>query len=62
MKREEYIKRMEAIQTSAAAADIRKKALEKLDSEFYGIDKRNKEILKSIKAGEADISDIGGMN
>lgn len=58
MCHEEYIERSELIKTSAAPAEVREKALENLNTDYYGISQRNTEILREIYASEADTDDI----
>jgi Holliday junction resolvasome RuvABC ATP-dependent DNA helicase subunit len=55
MSHTEYIKRVEAIKSSAASIERRTQALEQLDIEYNGIDQRNVTILKEINAGSSEL-------
>ena len=62
---EDYNEQLEIYKTSNAPLETRKEYIKKLKSMYPQFDNSNrlpsKEILQSIRDGEADIDDLGGM-
>ena len=54
MNQKEYQRKKEMIQTSDADYGIRKQALESLEIEYRGVD-RKKDLLKEISEGQAEL-------
>lgn len=62
---EDFDEQMEIYKTSSAPLEMRKEYIKKLKAMYQQFDNSNrllsKEILQSIRDGEADIDDLGGM-
>ena len=60
MTRAEYEKKLEAYKRSEAPVDIKDKAIAELDMEYYGnsASEKHEAIIRDIKAGQPDYSDI----
>lgn len=62
---EDYNEQMEIYKTSNAPLEMRQEYIKKLKSMYPQFDNSNrlpsKEILQSIRDGEADIDDLGSM-
>lgn len=62
---EDFDEQLEIYKTSNAHLETRKEYIKKLKSMYPQFDNSNrlpsKEILQSIRDGEADIDDLGGM-
>ena len=55
MSLEDYKKKQSAIMSSSATMETRRQALENLEVQFRGVNRRNQQILKSIYESEAEI-------
>lgn len=61
MTKYEYEKKRAAYATSTAPLEVREKAIRELDAAYYGMCSLKKAaLLRDIKEGESDISDIKG--
>ena len=62
---EDFDEQMEIYKTSSAPLEMRQEFIKKLRAMYPEFDNSNrlpsKEILQSIRDGEADIDDLGGM-
>ena len=62
---EDFDEKMEIYKTSSAPLEMRQEYIQKLKAMYPQFDNSNRlpsrEILQSIRDGEADIDDIGGM-
>lgn len=62
MTYEEFKKKLDSYKASDASVDVKQKAIAKLEAEYYGTSANPEvysKIVKDIREGAADISDIG---